>query len=322
MNLSRLPLWRCTLALLVLAAAIPAAAQSVPCRQDSLIPAFARFLEETAGLGPTARAERFVSDFAERHSGYFDPEVFGTPDRLLQSAERFFAPPAADTPPERTPPPFERVLAIGRQFDAMFEAEQRRFLGAFPDFRCTTLIQIGPSLGRFDGNVRDGRLRFGMDVIARLHSSETLPALIHHELFHLYRVQVAEDSGPEKLYMGLWGEGLATYVSHRLNPHLSLDQVFWYPRELAGGVDARRAEIAAAMLAELDSEDSDEFLSARPNERGFPPRSGYYFGYRLAEELGRRMTLFELARLEPEAVRRHVEAFLRRQATPGNYPVS
>ena len=67
----------------------------------------------------------------------------------------------------------------------------------------------------------------GVDVIARLYgSTANLSVLFDHELFHVYHRQVAPSlfEGDE-LWKSLWIEGLAEYVSWRMNPGSTEDDV-------------------------------------------------------------------------------------------------
>ncbi len=69
---------------------------------------------------------------------------------------------------------------------------------------------------------------FGVDAIAILHGPEDMPSFFAHELFHIYHRQVmgARLPDPDSVtWWSLWEEGLATYVSQRLNPALSAQQV-------------------------------------------------------------------------------------------------
>ena len=64
-------------------------------------------------------------------------------------------------------------------------------------------------------------LLFGVDLISRLHgSTANLSVLFDHELFHVYHRQVAPSlfRKGDEIWKRLWIEGLAEYVSWRMNP--------------------------------------------------------------------------------------------------------
>jgi hypothetical protein len=185
-----------------------------------------------------------------------------------------------------------------------------RFREAFPKFRCDTAVYLLYSAGAFDGATRDvsGKeaLMFGLAVIARL--KEPLSPLFVHELFHVYHAERIPKA-PEAFYWNLWEEGVASYVSQKLNPD---EQACCLPP--APPIDAALPKIVAGALERLDSEKPEDY---RPYFLGtqdpldIPKRSGYLLGYRVAAEAGKTRSLEELADLRPAEVRRLVEAGLR-----------
>ena len=63
--------------------------------------------------------------------------------------------------------------------------------------------------------------QFGIDAIAILHGPGDMPSFFAHELFHIYHRQVMGSRMPDPdnfTWWEMWEEGLATYVSARLNP--------------------------------------------------------------------------------------------------------
>jgi hypothetical protein len=188
-----------------------------------------------------------------------------------------------------------------------------RFREAFPKFRCDTPVYFLYSAGAFDGGTRDvsGKeaLMFGLDVIARL--KEPLSPLFAHELFHVYHAERIPKA-PEVFYWQIWEEGLASYVSQKLNP--GVDACCLPP---APAIDAALPKILAGALERLDSgkpEDYRLYFLGGQDALGnpYPQRSGYVLGYRIAAEAGKTRSLDELAELKPAEVRKLVEAGLRR----------
>lgn len=302
-----------------------APALAAGCRFETLMPAFEQFLRDQGSATPEAKGKVFATAFAPRFPEFYGAPTFGGPDRIATRAARFFdsdgKPVLSGFPPFR----LEEMLARGRGIDEAFAGAQASFLKEFPDFRCDTFVALGPSLFHFDGHVYDGedrqaRLLFGVDLISMIHAGPSVPAFFHHELFHLYQSEVLGEAEPPEneapVWWALWKEGLATYASHRMNPGLSLQETLWFPADLAETGAAHRAEIAARLLADLDAGEDRAALYFQGNTApgGLPPRSGYYMGYLLAKAVGDGRPLAELARMRPEEVRRAAEAFLRRMA--------
>ncbi len=207
------------------------------------------------------------------------------------------------------------LRGLSGRLAADLPGELAAFQKAFPRFRCSTPVYFLYSAGAFDGATRDvaGKnvLMFGLDVIARL--KEELSPLVVHELFHVYHRQAVADD-PETFSWALWSEGLATYVSGRLNPSVPEQQVCCLPP--IAPVEAVLPRIATEALRLLDSEKPED------NRRYFrggadldiPTRSGYYLGYRIATAAGKTRTLEELAALTPSRVRAIEVVELQRMA--------
>lgn len=296
------------------------AAAGTPCPVENLLPAYHAFEQATATQSPPERADAFLSTYARAHPGFFLLGDTTALDQLRAPAAAFFA---GGTPRPGLRPYSEAALVETERAVALaLPLAQQRFLAAFPDFRCTTTVVLGVSLGRFDGLLVPGnppRLQFGLDLIARIHDADTLPALFAHELFHLYQRQVnpaVTRIDPIPVWSGLWQEGLATWVSGALTPALTPERLFWIPPGLLPRAEAAHRALAAALLADVDATGDryDRWFTANGGTDTLPARGGYYLGYRLASELARTHSAAELARMPPAAVRAEVIAFLQREA--------
>lgn len=305
--------------------AAASSALAAGCRHQTLMPAFEAFLAQHKDATPEQKGQAFAQDFAPRFPEFYGTPLFGAPDTLGNKAARFLDPESG--PKFGSFPAFDMATMIerGRSLDETFATAQAGFLKEFPDFRCDTLVAYGPSLFHFDGHVYnspqgEARLLFGVDLISMIHTGPSVPAFFQHELFHIHHSKVLGDAQPSDndppVWWALWREGLATYVSQRLNPGLSLQEVLWFPADLADKAEPRRAEIAARMLVDLDGRNDRyaAYFLAGSGPDGLPARSGYYMGYLLAQEVGDGRTLSELARLSPADIRPVVERFLRREA--------
>ncbi|HKG91869.1 MAG TPA: hypothetical protein VKA84_08265 [Gemmatimonadaceae bacterium] len=197
----------------------------------------------------------------------------------------------------------------------------RSFADSFPDFDFRGLVFFYPSLYVRDGGTMDYppgvALMFGIDVIARVHGPEAdLAVLFDHELFHLYHVQVRplrREGGPPPLFRRIWGEGLATYVSQRMNPRATELALLLNDRALLAA-RTRLPELADSVLAHLDDTSSAyarRYLQGGTNDPAIPARAGYLVGLRAAQLIGRRRALPELARLPDDSVRAEMTRALR-----------
>jgi len=194
------------------------------------------------------------------------------------------------------------------------EPAEAHFLETFPDFATDVTVAYLPSFMHFDGQttqLRNGRLAvlFGVDGIARFHGDDAdLAVLFSHELFHAYHNQVNPGVFKQQaLYAKLWQEGLATYVSARLNP-TAPEAVVMLDAKLAAQDPALVPDIARRFLPKFDStadDDAAEFFNF--GYRGdLPARSGYLLGYRVCQELGKKYDLRALARLGGDDLRRQI----------------
>jgi uncharacterized protein YjaZ len=165
-----------------------------------------------------------------------------------------------------------------------------------------------------------------VDDIARVHGPDAdLGAFFDHELFHVYEphrevpLPVAEGSHP--LFLSLWEEGLATYVSKVLNPQAPQKEIFGLPEDMPQRAQTMLPRLAQEIREKLDSESRDDyrdfFLGNTPR-KDIPPRSGYYIGYLVVEKLARGRSVQELARLGGPQLRTLIEQALRELETNRN----
>jgi hypothetical protein len=216
-----------------------------------------------------------------------------------------------------------------------FETELPRYIASFktwfPDYVPSTEIYVLHSLGEMDGGTRtlDGKnyLIFGVDGMVRYHGKGNESAFFHHELFHTYHEPVLEacDNGDEMpIWVSLWTEGLATYVSKAMNPQANdVELLLDFP----GGMAARTKKVLPASFAHLEKvlEKTDQSIyvglfNGKQDETGLPPRRGYYLGYLVAEEAGKTKDIRELAKLNCSAAKETVFSGVR--ALRAKYPVT
>jgi hypothetical protein len=306
---------------LALALATPAVAQV--CPYEDLMPEFSKFVTSTGDLAPPQRAAAFVERFVSKHPDFYKESLFGPREKLLERAVRLFDPQRAPKFQSARPLTLDDVLATGRSVTADYTRVEATFRKAFPDYRCDTPIAFGISLFMFDGNQSSdvpgkSQMRFGVDLISALHSARELPAFFHHELFHIYQAQQIGAAMPtddlQPVSWALWNEGLATYVSWKLNPTLTAPEIFWSPRDMEEQMKPKLAEAARLMLADLDGHEGyDRWFMGGQNAPGLPSRSGYYLGYLMARHLDKG-DLAALARMPPREVAVEARKFLTAMA--------
>jgi hypothetical protein len=268
---------------------------------------FAQLWDRTRQLDEAGRIAAFKAYFEPLIPGFYSHERHGFEQARYDA---YFARALEDFPNQRA-----ATAEMSRRFASIFEPARRSFereFGPMTGFRPIILVN---GMGEFDGGMRTlagkGYLMFGTDLMARAYADRDPRPFLHHELFHLYHSRTFRDC--PKVWCNLWNEGLATYVSHRLNPKATDHELLLEsPEPLRPAVDRNRREAVCTVLQRLESEEDNKtmFSSRRLNER-LPGRFGYYVGYLVAAEAGKKRSLVELARLPDETVRPLVEATLR-----------
>ena len=294
-----------------------AAPESDTIRLVDLTGEFDAFWERSQGLPPPERATALRTGFAALIPGFYDPARFNLPDAAIYDIR--IGALLQDYPARR-----DGVREVSRRFADLFAPARQSFEAAFGPFTRPQTIYLVYSFGEMDGGTRalpgGVFLIFGADMIARLHLGHRIQPFFHHELFHLRHAEYFADCG-ERVWCDLWQEGLATHVAASLNPGATdAELLLEVPEPIRAPVEANRIEAVCAVRARLDSEERGDrqalFSFRRMNER-LPPRFGYYVGYLVATELGRRHSLQELARLSPAEARPLVDASLARLAACG-----
>lgn len=182
------------------------------------------------------------------------------------------------------------------------------FVTVFADFKSETPIYILHSLGRFNGATRDlngnSYLLFGVDMMAKYHKWKDDTPFFHHELFHVHHESFFQCN--DELWCSLWTEGLATYVSHRLNSSASNDELMLnIPENMIENIRSRLLYSLTDLRTKFYSKESEvysSFFNFRNDETNLPYRRGYYLGYLLAQKIGKNYSVEELAKMERNTV--------------------
>lgn len=213
----------------------------------------------------------------------------------------------------------EDYLRKTRQFETELPRYIASFKAWFPDFQPTRETWVLHSLGEMDGGTRtiDGKdvLIFGIDGMVRYHGKGNESAFFHHELFHTYhdKAMAACNGDEEPMWASLWQEGLATYVSHAMNPAANdTELLLTFPDNMA----ERTRKVLPAAFADLeqslDTRDRSAyrklFTTGGKATGELPARRGYYLGYLVAQEAARHRSVQELAKLDCHGARALVTA--------------
>ncbi len=199
---------------------------------------------------------------------------------------------------------------VGVSFAKQLRIGEKRFRRAFPDYKPAVPIYLTHSIRMMDGGTRKLADRFvlifGADVIAREHDASTMGPFFVHELFHVYHA-AAFDPSCEQLWCALWTEGLATYAAAELTPGATDRQLLLdLPQMIRSEVEPRLGEAMCRIRANFDSAEeapNGEAFLGRPSAGPFPPRYGYFVGYRLAQDLGQIIPLAKLAKMPAAEVK-------------------
>lgn len=260
-------------------AAGPAAAAPQPAYTD-LSQAFVDFWDRTRNLDADARLAAFKQEIVPLYPAFYAPRYGATQEKWDQRAKRQIA----DFPKIR-----DRYVAVQAAFPAAYASARQHFARYFPGSDAALPTYILHSLGEMDGGTRqlDGRnvMVFGADGMALYHTPKDIGVFFDHELFHVEHGAYFAEC--ETVWCALWTEGLATAASEKMNPGASLkDLMLETPRPIAPEVDAAWAEALCFVAARIDSTEQDDyrnlFMGGTEGQR-FPPRWGYYIGYRLAQ---------------------------------------
>ena len=264
-----------------------------------LIPDLFSFLriapEEKAG-----RAKLFEQLIIHPHPEVYDrPQTFKTD---IGTLEQYLA---------SLPSYLPAIEQLHRRFEEQRASIQAKFLRTFPAFDSSRAkIYLMLSMFRFDGKIPHDNPRLlllGLDGLAKFHGADAhISVIFSHELFHIYHFQVnppPRDADQIELYRLIWQEGLATYVSHVLNPEASLADVLLDPR-LAKEGPKYVPMFAHNLLTQLESTDDETAARYLSYRRGgqTPSRMGYLIGYQIAKRMAATYPLAELARLRGRAL--------------------
>jgi hypothetical protein len=288
---------------------------SLPARANpdsgviDVMPAFWSFWSDAEHANAQARKRLFRERLVQAH-----PELF-TREVLMLDAKKPFDQ-ALDERLERwlgwLPARIDRIRVLSSTAASALTTYRATFVSRFPDLDYAKPIYLLPSLGSFDGGVRqvsgEDRLLFGLDTIAYVHAPDSdLEPLFHHELFHVYHGQFQPPyPDPMPIYLQLWIEGLAVHATRVMHPKAKWSDLLLND-EMVKECEARLPALAREIAANLDDvspeRNRDYFLSSGKRS-DLPKRVGYCVGWRVAEGIAKTRSWAEVVRLQGAALRR------------------
>lgn len=297
------------LAAAVSASALAAAPDARPHLHNSAM-AFTEFWDANKDKPAAEQVAAFKASVAPVYPGFYDAarlKDFLTPAQYDQRIENAIK----DFPGIRT-----EYVRKARQFGAELPRYTATFQAAFPDFQPPEDIYVLHSLGEMDGGMRHigGKtvMVFGVDSMVKYHGNGNESAFFHHELFHIHHRNAMGDCGDAGIWANLWSEGLAVHVSKVLNPDANEQELLL---EVPNHMAAQTRAVLPAALAQLEDvlDKTDERTYAglfygSGDAGNLPKRRGYYLGYLVAQEAGKRRSIQELARLSCGQVKELVHA--------------
>ncbi len=280
--------------------------KGLPMQVHDLATPFVQVWERNVGKPDAVFVQDFKASIGARFPAFYDVQRFNgmfTPaqhDGMIAKARSEF-------PSMRAA--YEKKVA---RFTQDLPGHIASFRTSFPDYAAKTDIWFLHSLGEMDGGTRtfDGKVYFifGADAMVKYHGDGDEAAFFHHELFHDYHnMQCAR----EPVWVGLWNEGLATYVAKRMNPSANNSELLLdIPRNLVADTQKQLGRAFADLHGKLESEERTHyeglFQGRGGDDTGLPARRGYYLGYLVAEEIGKGMSMQQMAKLDCAGARKAV----------------
>ena len=197
-------------------------------------------------------------------------------------------------------------LSLSRELPLIIESAAASFSETFRDFDSNFRVYLIHSLDEMDGGVRTlgdkDYFIFGLESMIKYHNFTNRTPFFHHELFHKYHFQYLKHEFNETLGEYLWIEGLATYMSHVLNPGASYTELTLdVPEGLVNRCEKNFSVIIEELLASFESKTSEiytKFFLPNANYDVIRSRAAYYIGYLVAKEIAKTrppLTLIKLS---------------------------
>lgn len=213
-----------------------------------------------------------------------------------------------------------KIINDLQTFESVLASQLERYRKAFPnaEFPVDCYAAVGGNfLGRAGTNQKTKKkmLAFGIDKIADMNVNPDI--LYSHELFHIYHGIQSNIDSDERLIVQLWAEGLASFVSHELNPQASNKDIFIY--ESTAKIKNDQLPHLSSLFLKIAGNDAfdsqndhlyfDWFLSEKDSST-LPAMAGYWLGYKVVENLRGRYSLEEMSQWSAQKADRMVRSVL------------
>jgi hypothetical protein len=290
-----------------------AAVSATSLRTINAMPAFWNFWDTTLGEPAEVRVSEFFSKVVDVYPRLFSRQFIGGPLADQEDAPEVRA--RVSKYLREVQPAIPTMRMISATIRNRFAGYVREFSKVFIDYAPNTPVYFSVSLFGFSGGLlvsgENSALYFGVDELARIYGQHgNLKVIFQHELFHQYHFQIApEISSDRAAWAFMWEEGLATYVSQRMNPGATLDEVLVTPLRLSELAKPHLVALSRRLLEQADSTNPGEYSDLFTTEQTpdeVPPRSGYFVGYKVAERLAATRSLVDLVHLQGPELRRAV----------------
>lgn len=217
---------------------------------------------------------------------------------------------------------FESIDNLFKIFNSTLARQVENYKKFFPDadFDIPIIAMPGATFNGKGGSTQKHELvlAFGMDMIHFLDGNPDV--LYSHELFHIYHLKKADitldyfmKSG--KMTLSLFLEGLATFVSYKMNPTASLDDILM-DKKLSKLTLEDERYLAQEFLTIAEEKAFNEvhpenhrkwFGYKREKLRAdLPDRTGYYLGLKIVEKLEKRYSLLEMSSWHPSIAHEYI----------------
>jgi hypothetical protein len=283
-------------------------------RIHNLMPDFWRFWNAAQDQNPPRQLELWRSSYIQPNSALFAD--------LAAPCAKHFSDGALETDYFPTLPTLvPEIGSLQQTMPGIIADARQRFQKAFPDMAWSGDIYIMASAECFNGRSQQiqgsNALLLGLDDIVEEHETN-LPPLLDHELFHRYQHVFFpfEPERDEPLWVRLWAEGMATFVAQRLNPSATDQDTLWITEPVMEDLNQRRSTLAADFLSRFSSESQHDaavyFLDDHSQDPNIPPRTGYFLGLEVAEQLAGQYPLKQMAHWNRAQAEPHIREALER----------
>lgn len=130
-----------------------------------------------------------------------------------------------------------------------------------------------------------------------------LSILVAHEAFHVLHLRETGRSLLDTAEGTVLREGLAVYATKRLFPDVSEQRLLFFTVEEYKRCSSESKELGLKLLESISrgfEETNKLFFSSKPGDSSYPPRCGYYLGYKMMDRLISNHSIADLMKMPYE----------------------